>query len=75
MSKEITTQQKELLRMLTQMANHVSNCVWMAENVDDSNVNDKIETAIWAAKHFIEEIEEIKKHSAVLEAARTQTTS
>lgn len=46
----------------------------MAENVEDSNVQDKIETAIWAAKHFISEIETVKKNSAALASAQTQKT-
>jgi hypothetical protein len=60
MATEITEKQKDILGLLTKMSNIVSNSVWMAENVEGSNVKDKIETAIWAAKHFIEEIESIK---------------
>lgn len=61
MIKEITPQQKEVLGLLTKLSNIVSNCVWMAEHVDTSNVEEKINTGIWAAEHFVKEIKEINK--------------
>lgn len=56
MEKTFTPEQKEKLELLNKMSNIISNSVWMAENTE-SDVNEKIDLGIWAAKYFISEIE------------------
>lgn len=56
MEKHITPHQRELIDLLNKLSNFVSNQAYIAENYD-CNVDEKIETGIWAANHFIEEIE------------------
>jgi hypothetical protein len=56
MEKTFTAEQRLKLDLLTKMSNIISNSVWMAENTN-SAVEEKIDLGIWAAKHFIGEIE------------------
>lgn len=58
MEKIITPQQKEVLGLLTKLSNIVSNAVWMAENTESTNIDEKIDLGIWAAEYFTKEIKE-----------------
>lgn len=63
MQRQMTDQQKQLLKLLNNLSNVISNCVWIAENREDANINDKIETAIYHTEFMLKEIKSIQTTS------------
>lgn len=74
MDNIITEQQQQQLQLLTKMSNMISNAVWFAEH-GEKDVDGQIEMGIWLARHFVDEIELIKKTPTVGEPSKQPALS